>query len=413
MPIRTKKYSTEFHWSIENFHLISFENGAVHRSPSFYTKWRGQSWKLVLYPNGTEGSYTDIALYLMKVHPFLDNKRYHINLSIGHYGEHPHAEILHRNRRNFSVGNEDFLPIDPRCNLFERTVVVSCYQEEVHSHTDDLSEEFLIYQKLSNDLKNLYESRRYSDLKFLVDLHEIHAHKCILSVRCLGFHRQFGYRNMRDMPECSVPPVQVFRTKCVRPLLFIVQLLVSEVSEDERWFGLKIKIIDYSRSELLDDSSISVAWKLTLGSNNDPLIFKEEEYGNCDNNKGITNNYTSFSTNFTSYNSDFKTLGRNLKYLYNTRELLSDVRFLTQDKLSCKCHKALLWARWQGIRDRITLSEMNRDPIEINIGLSLETLLKYLSYLYYGGQLDLSPKDISELISLNQMIELPANLSEV
>ncbi|GIY23736.1 hypothetical protein CEXT_206621 [Caerostris extrusa] len=529
MPIRTKKYSVEFHWSIENFHLISFENGTVHRSPSFYTKWRGQSWKLVLYPNGTEGNYSDIGLYLMKVHPFLDNKTYHINLSIGHCGEYPHTEILYRNQRNFPVGNKDFLPIDPRRNIFEKTVVVSCYLEEVHSHTDHLSDDFKIYQKLSDDLKNLYESRRYSDLKFLVDQHEIHAHKCILSVRCLGFHHQFGYRNIRDMPECvevtqisfeafeqfisflysgelkntevslellgyagrlnvsslarcvgvpsgeyhaktspniehltlklnldaiqqwfagSVPPVQVFRTKCLRPLLFIVQLSVSDVSEDERWFGLKIKTIDYSPRELIDYSPIFVTWKFTLGSNNDPLIFEEDECkyiienewhdtyclrlpnfplktlcalnltteiylsdGNCD--KTITNSCTSFSTNFTSYNSDFKTLGRNLKHLYNSRKLLSDVRFLTQDKLSCKCHKALLWARWQGIRDRITLSEMNRDHIEINIGLSLETLLKYLSYLYYGGQLDLSPKDISELLSLNQMIELPVNLSEV
>ncbi|GIY49861.1 speckle-type POZ protein [Caerostris extrusa] len=530
MRIPTKQYSAEFHWNIENFHLISVENGVEHRSPSFYTKWRGQSWKLVLFPKGTEGSYTDIGLYLMKVHPFLDNKTYHINLSIGHCGELPHTEILYRNRRDFPVGNADFLPIDPRRSFFEKTVVVSCYLEEVHSHADDLSEELMVYQKLSHDLKNLYESRRCSDLKFLIDQREIYAHKCILSVRCLGFHRQFGYRKIRDMPECievthisfeafeqfisflyagelkstdvslellgyagrtnvssllwcvgvptceyhaktspniehltlkwnldaiqqwfagSVPPVQVFRTKCLRPLLFIVQLLVVEVSEDERWFELKMKFIDYSRSELLDDSAISVAWKLTLGSHNDPLVFEEVECkyiiedewhdtyclrlpddfplktlcslnlttdfylsdGNCD--KRITNTCTSFSTNFTSYNTDFKTLGRDLRYLYNSRGSLVDVRFLTRDKLSCMCHKALLWARWPAIRGGISLSEMNRDHTEINIGLSLETLLKYLSYLYYGDQFDLSPNDISELVSLDQIIELPAYLLEV
>ncbi|GIY00233.1 hypothetical protein CDAR_233871 [Caerostris darwini] len=299
-----------------------------------------------------------MGLYLMKVHPFLDNKTYHINLTVGHCGELPHNEILYKNRRDFPVGNKDFLPINPGSNIFEKTVVVSCYLEEVHSHTDDLSDDFNIYQRLSEDLKNLYESRRYSDLKFLVDRCEVHAHKCRLNSRCFGFHRQFGYRNMRDMPECvevthisfeafeqfisflysgelknteislellgyadrlnvsslarcvgvpsgeyhaktspkiehlilkwnldeiqqwfadSVPPVQVFRTKCLRPLLFIVQLLVLEVSEDERWLELKMKFIDYSRSELLDDSSISVAWKLTLGSNNDSLVFEEVE----------------------------------------------------------------------------------------------------------------------------------------
>ncbi|GIY83351.1 hypothetical protein CDAR_226551 [Caerostris darwini] len=92
----------------------------------------------------------------MKVHPFLDNKTYPISLSIRHCGELPHTEILYRNRRDFPVGNADFLPIDPRRSFFEKTVVVSCYLEEVHSHADDLSDELMIYQKLSDDLKNFF-----------------------------------------------------------------------------------------------------------------------------------------------------------------------------------------------------------------------------------------------------------------
>lgn len=203
--VNVTKFS--FTWTLSNFSFCREGTGEHLESSTFPTGLQDTgTWCLQLYPNGNDddcGGYVSLYLYLALNHGRDKWAKFTCSI-INSDRKVMHFKAINAARRfeaGDTLGWKKFVSRDSLLNpgnglLEDDRLTVLCevgitgkYED---SSGDNIRGRFIVPAcQLSEDLGRLLECEKFGDVVFNVGDRQLHAHKCILTVRCPIFASMF------------------------------------------------------------------------------------------------------------------------------------------------------------------------------------------------------------------------------
>lgn len=215
--VNVTKFS--FTWTLNNFSYCREGTGESLESSTFPTGLHGTgTWCLQLYPNGNDGDragYVSLFLNLVRNHGRDICAKFTCSILNTDkkvaYSKTIHAARLFTTgeswgwkkfvKRDFLVNTENGLVEDDRLTVLCEVGVTGKYNDT--SGENNMNRFIVPACQLPEDLGRLFECEKFGDVVFNVGDRQLHAHKCILTVRCPIFASMFDH-DVVEARESSV-----------------------------------------------------------------------------------------------------------------------------------------------------------------------------------------------------------------
>ena len=297
-------YHINFTWAIERFSLYPDETKKSIKSPSFGGEGEDKLWNLVLYPGGNrEECKGHVSLYLSYAGQNEITARFHIKIkdSKGNLVDHVVSPATKDTQSPKSSSYHVFEPekkmwgylkFIQREKLFDITAKLLPYDTftvvckmKVYSdpidHIETLPKPELNYEESSKDfLINMYDTKKFSDVTFILKDEKLEAHKCVLASCSTVFDAMFS-NDMQETNEVKIDDVSedvfiemlrfTYTGKVENP--DVVALDLISVADKYDLKNLK----NFSQQEMLKNLNVETAAKyLVLADLHSANLLKEE-----------------------------------------------------------------------------------------------------------------------------------------
>lgn len=201
-------------WAIDNFSFCKESAGTALKSPVYKLTLPEGEIELVImvYPNGESYSYNRFVSAYVKV--LTQDASINAKATIGIFDRHGHEKVLFKSEKsavlnqNSMLGkpefversklvdqNSEFFIADDRLKLFcDFAVVLDCVNVRCANFKSSV-----IPKTLSEDIKEMFESEKFSDFTLVVNGKNLKVHKTILAARSPMFAAQMPGSNVDKM----------------------------------------------------------------------------------------------------------------------------------------------------------------------------------------------------------------------
>ncbi|GIX74930.1 hypothetical protein CEXT_655781 [Caerostris extrusa] len=253
-----------FMWMIENLSHMPCIRGLMLSSPVFSVKDANDSFQFNFYPGGSINE-NYIGLFFEQLPPSSQVKIYNCSLWIGNSDTVLSTSRRFRNTR-FSqrIGSHYFLK-NVNTNFLTKTVTLQCILSEITA--ESLHGSLLDVEMLSEDLKCLYESKKYSDLTVVLHQHVFKVHQCVLFSRCPSLFSEYGYENCHEWPvSVEITDVSLETFSQLLYHLYTGELQNLEISLDLFQYANRVKAFSIINCLIASDYEYSAHTKILLGN---------------------------------------------------------------------------------------------------------------------------------------------------